>query len=89
MDDKYVSGATVLAGVLWVLAGICLIGSWAAWGLFADPLASHLMIGTGIMLSLGAVVAHVKRMTCRICALVRLSSSATNEREATELRSVR
>lgn len=89
MDDKYVSGATVLAGVLWTLAGLCLVGSWAAWGLYEASMVSHLLIGTGLMLSLGAVVAHMKRMTCRVLTLIRSSGRRAAESQAAELRSVR
>lgn len=87
MDDRYVSGSAVLAGVLWMLAGLCLGGSWAAWAL-GGSVVPHLLMGTAVMLSLGALVAHMRRMTGRICALVR-ATRRTSDHGDGDLRSVR
>ena len=84
MREQYVSRLAVIAVSMWVVAGSFLAGSWAAYFLVGDgPFLPRLCAWSAAVFALAALAVHIRRMTCRVLALIRHASGLdSGERES-------
>lgn len=89
MNEQYVSRLALLAVAMWATVGVMIAAAWTV-VMLTDPSAGLLgamLAASGIALSVCAAVLSIRRMACRVCALIRHTSGLDGGSDG--LRSVR
>lgn len=90
MNERYVSGLQLLAGVLWTLAFGLLAAAWVTWHRVGDDsFLPRLCAWSACVASLAALAVYARRLTCRVMALIRSTSGLDDEGRRSDLRSIR
>jgi hypothetical protein len=89
-NGRDVSTGTIVAGVTWVLAGVCMLAAWILMWTGHDG-AAHMMGFTGCGITGAAAVATMRSYMVRTCALLRTLHrlDVSNEARGAELHSLR
>lgn len=75
MNEEFVSRASIIAFVLWFLAGGLLAAAWAvALAAPGHAIIAGMLAATALGLSAVAATAHIRIFACRVSRLVRASS---------------